>query len=44
MHERKLWKKKMIDVHTINQKNKNKNKESEIFAEIFCSEYIFLVK
>ena len=35
------WKKKMIDVHTVNKK---KNKETEIFAEILCSEYMFIVK
>ena len=34
------WKKKMIDVHTINKKNK----KTEIFAEILCSEYMFIVK
>ena len=32
-------KKKMIDVHT-----PKKNKEIEIFAEILCSEYMFIVK
>ena len=32
-------KKKMIDVHT-----QKKNKEIEIFAEILCSEYMFIVK
>ena len=34
------WKKKMIEVHTINKKNK----ETKIFAEILCSEYMFIVK
>ena len=32
--------KKMIDVHTVNKKNK----KIEIFAKILCSEYMFLVK
>ena len=32
--------KKMFDVHTINQKNK----EIEIFVEIICSQYMFIVK
>ena len=43
MHERKLWEKKMIDVHTVNKKKKTKkkknkqtNKETKIFAEIIC--------
>ena len=36
MHERKLWKKKMINVHTVNNQ---KNKEIEIFVEFLCSEY-----
>ena len=35
------WKKKIIDVHTLNKK---KNKETDIFAEILCSEYMFIVK
>ena len=34
-------KKKLIDMHTVNKK---KNKETEIFAEILCSEYMFIVK
>ena len=32
----------MIDVHTI--KKKTKNKETEIFANILSSEYMFIVK
>ena len=39
MHERKLWKKKVIDVHTI-----NKNKETEIFTEILCGRKLWKKK
>ena len=34
--ERKLWKKKMIDVHTVKKEKKK--------TEILCSEYMFIVK
>ena len=30
----------MIDVHTVNKKNK----KIEIFAKILCNEYMFIVK
>ena len=33
----------MIDVHTV-KKNKKQKKKIEIFVEILCSEYMFIVK
>ena len=39
---RKLWKKKMINMHTVNKREKKK--KTKIFADILCSEYMFIIK